>query len=110
MRRKVLGTSYTRQEPRLAAVLAYLLWIVGGMLLLTIERESRFVRFHALQSILYSGLVAGALTAAMLAGLWALSAALGIVAVGVWLWLIYRAARGDWYQLPALGWLAERSA
>ena len=110
MRRKVLGNSYTRQEPRLAAVLAYLLWIVGGMLLLTIERESRFVRFHALQSILYSSVVGAALTAAMLAGLWAVSAALGFVAMAVWLWLIYRAARGDWYQLPVLGWLAERSA
>jgi uncharacterized membrane protein len=110
MRRKVLGSSYTKQEPRLAAVLAYLLWIFGGMLLLTIERESRFVRFHALQSILYSAVVGGVLAATMLAGWWALSAGLGFAGGAGWLWLIYRAARGDWYQLPGLGWLAERSA
>jgi uncharacterized membrane protein len=110
MRRKVFGSSYTKGEPRLAAVLAYLLWVVGGMLLLTIERDSRFVRFHALQSILYSAVVATALTATMLAGLSSVSAVLGIVAFAVWLWLIFRAARGDWYQLSVLGWLAERSA
>jgi uncharacterized membrane protein len=110
MRRKVLGSSYTKQEPRLAGVLAYLLPVFGGMLLLTFERESRFVRFHALQSILYTSVAGVALAATMLAGWWTLSAALGFAAGAGWLWLIYRAGRGDWFELPGLGWLAERSA
>ncbi len=72
MRRRLVGTSYTRLEPGLASVPAYLPWVLGGMLMLTIERASRFVRSHALRSIF--------------------------------------CARGDRYQSPALGRLAERSA
>ena len=110
MRRTIFGSSHTKQEPRLAAVLCYLLWIMGGILLLTIERESRFVRFHALQSILYSSAVALTLVAFALLGLYWLSAALFASSVAGSLFLMYRAARGDWFQVPGLGWLAERSA
>ncbi len=110
MRRKALGTAHGRLEPRLAAVLCYLLGVISGIILLTIERENRFVRFHALQSILYSALVVVVLLTLTLAGLSTLSNALGLTAAGVWLFLIYRAALGEWFQLPGLGWLAERSA
>ncbi len=97
-------------ELRLAAVLSYLLWVIGGIILLVVERESRFVRFHALQSILYSGFVVAVLVALTLAGYSTLSVLAAIAAVVVWLYLMYRAALGRWYQLPVLGWLAERSA
>ncbi len=110
MRRKALGAAHPRLEPRLAAVLCYLLGVISGVILLTIERKNRFVRFHALQSILYSALVVVVLLTLTLAGLSTLSDALGLTAVGVWLFLMYRAALGDWFQLPGLGWLAERSA
>ena len=110
MRRNASGATHRRLEPRLAAVLCYLLGIISGIILLIIERENRFVRFHALQSILYSALVVVVLLTLTLAGLSTLSGVLGLTAVGVWLFLMYRAASGKWVQLPGLGWLAERSA
>ena len=103
------GAGQRGLEPRLAAVLCYLLGMAGGVILLMVERESRFVRFHALQSILYSGVVILVLLVLTVAGLAMLSAVVAGVAAVVWLYLIYRAALGRWYQLPGLGWLAERN-
>lgn len=109
MRGTEQGTGERALEPRIAAVLSYLLGMVGGVILLMVERESRFVRFHALQSILYSSVVAVVLLSLTVAGLSMLSAMVAGVAAVLWVYLIYRAALGRWYQLPGLGWLAERS-
>ncbi len=110
MPREGLGAANRRLEPRLAAVLCYLLWIVTGIILFRLERESRFVRFHALQSILYCAVVVVVLASVTLAGLQFLSALLGLASLAVWLLLMFRAARGDWFELPVVGWWAERNA
>lgn len=110
MRRNGFGAPHRTLEARLAAVLCYLFWMMGGIIMLTVERKSRFVRFHALQSILFGAVVVVTLVAFTLAGLPRITSILGLVAVGVWLFLIYRAALGEWFHLPGLGWLAERNA
>ena len=91
-------------------MLCYLLWIVSGLLLLTFERESRFVRFHALQSMLYTAVVVVVLATTYLVGFHTVSGVLALVALAVWLYLMYRAARGQWFQLSIVGWWAERNA
>ena len=45
-----LDKSSTGLDPNLAAALAYLLGFLTGILFLVIEKDSKFVRFHALQS------------------------------------------------------------
>jgi uncharacterized membrane protein len=97
-------------ERRLAAMLCYLLGIASGVILLRVERQDRFVRFHALQSILYTTVAVAAVGALIIVGLGLAATLLWLASAALWLYLIYRAARGDWYQLPGLGWLAERSA
>lgn len=104
------GTAGRKLEPRLAAVLAYLLGIVTGIILLRVERESRFVRFHALQSILYSAVVIVVLASVSLAGLYPLNEWIMLAFVTIWFYLMLRAARGELYQLPLVGWWAERNA
>ena len=101
---------HRKLELRLAAVLCYLLLVMGGIIMLTFERESRFVRFHALQSILFGAAVIILLIALTLAGLSTASIVMGLAASAIWLMLIYRAAIGELFQLPWLGWLAERNA
>lgn len=91
-------------------MLCYLLGMVSGAILLSFERESRFIRFHALQSIFFSSSVVVILVALTLSGLMMLSGVIGLMAVVVWLFLIQQAAWGHWFPLPGLGWLAERSA
>ncbi len=103
-----LGTR--RLEPRLAAVLSYMLGILTGILLLRIERKDRFVRFHALQSILFSSAVIVALLILVGVGLELGALVIAIVAWAVWAILMLRAARGEFYQLPLIGRWAEANA
>ncbi len=104
------GTGSRRLEPRLAAVMSYLLGVMTGIILLRLERESRFVRFHALQSILYTAIAVVTLMVVFLVGHHTISYALLLGFVSVWFYVMYRAARGDYYQLPIVGWWAERNA
>lgn len=94
-------------EPRLAAVLSYMLGLVTGIILLRVEREDRFVRFHALQSILFSSLTVVALLVLLMVGVGVIAYALAVVAWAVWAILMLRAARGELYQLPLVGRWAE---
>jgi uncharacterized membrane protein len=91
-------------------VLCYLLWFMSGIIMLSAERRDRFVRFHALQSILYSVFVTVVLLIFALAGLYSVVGLLAIGAVAIWILLMYRAALGRWYELPVLGRWAESRA
>ena len=53
---QTLAKSSTGLDENVAALLAYILGWVGGLVFFLIEKNSRFVRFHAMQSILLSGL------------------------------------------------------
>ena len=50
-----LGKSSTGIQPNVAALLAYLVGFVSGLVFFLIEKENKFVRFHAMQSIGLSG-------------------------------------------------------
>jgi len=110
MQRSRSGAGDRKLEPRLAAVLCYLLGLVTGIVLLRAERNDRFVRFHALQSILYSAVAIVALLALAMAGWYTLASWLLLPFLIVWFYLMFRAARGDFYQLPVVGWWAESNA
>jgi uncharacterized membrane protein len=115
------GTSSTGLDPKIAAMLSYLVGWVTGLIFYVIERDNRYVRFHAMQSII--GL--GGLWAIGL-GFWILAVLMLFVTSGgfglmmrlaqlVWLmafiaWLIclFKAYSGEWWKLPVAGDLAER--
>ncbi|MDP3142898.1 MAG: hypothetical protein Q8N14_02985, partial [Candidatus Omnitrophota bacterium] len=52
---KNLGKTSTGIEPKVAGLLSYLLGFITGVIFLLIEKENKFVRFHALQSIIVFG-------------------------------------------------------
>src|SRR5678809_1523675 len=52
------GKSSTGLDENIAALLSYLFGWVSGLVFFLIEKNSRFVRFHAMQSLLLSGGVA----------------------------------------------------
>ena len=52
-----LGTTDTGIKPNVAALLAYLLGFVSGLVLILIEKNNKFVRFHAMQSIVVFGVI-----------------------------------------------------
>jgi len=121
-------------DPKAAAALSYI-WIVG-LIFFFIEKENRFVRFHAMQSILFGitntvvmGLlvvVAIVMTFAFGIGGAIVGGALGmIVNLLVWVvWLIFwlialvflvglifaavKAYQGQLFKLPIIGNMAEK--
>lgn len=42
----------TGLEPNVAALLAYLFGFVGGLIFFLIEKDNKFIRFHAMQSLI----------------------------------------------------------
>jgi uncharacterized membrane protein len=94
---------------RSAGLLCYLFGWVTGLIFFLLERESRFVRFHAMQSILFFG------TLSILEGVFSrlplfgpLGGALGLVMFIGWIVLMVKANRGQYYKLPLFGDLADR--
>jgi len=101
--------SSTSLSPNVAAAVAYLLGAVTGIIFLVIEKESRFVRFHAMQStIVFLGVFVVHLA---LLGLPVVGRVLyvpfmiGVVAL--WAVLMIKAFRGEMYKLPYIGEIVE---
>jgi uncharacterized membrane protein len=101
---------------RFAAALAYLTLVPGVVLLfLPLYRKSRFVRFHAWQSVLLWGFFAVFTIASLF--LSNVAAAMYFLLLGVlvslamfflWIVLTVKAWQGERFELPLLGMLAER--
>src|SRR3954462_10811716 len=50
--------SSTGLDANIAALLAYLFGLLSGIIFYVIEKDSKFVKFHAMQSILFNAVVA----------------------------------------------------
>ncbi|MEE8194196.1 MAG: hypothetical protein V3T73_01680 [Dehalococcoidales bacterium] len=50
-----MGKSSTGLDENVAGLLCYVLGWVGGLVFILIEPENKFVRFHAMQSIIVFG-------------------------------------------------------
>jgi uncharacterized membrane protein len=93
----------------LAAALSYSLGAVTGILFLIIDKDRPFVRFHAMQSTVFS--IVASVLALMLFGVPLVGRVLYVLAiigaVVVWIRLMFRALRGDRYKLPYIGDFVE---
>lgn len=105
-----LGKTSTGINPTVAGLLSYLLGFVTGIIFLVIEKENRFVRFHAMQSILTFGFlfVLNIILHFIPFIGWFLIPILGIVSLIVWVLLMVKAYKGEYYKLPVLGDMAEQ--
>ena len=94
-----------------AGWLSYLGGWVTGLIFLLLKRENRFVRFHAMQSLIFFGAMS-ILTAVFssIPLLDEIGAGLGFVSFICWIVLIVKAARGRSYKLPIIGEYAEKWA
>lgn len=104
------GTRETGMQSNLAGALAYFLGPITGILFLLIEKENKFVRFHAMQSTLTFG---GLFVVNIILGLipilgWAIGSLLSIVALVLWLFLMYKAFNNEEYELPVIGEIAKK--
>jgi uncharacterized membrane protein len=125
----VATKSSTGLDENIASLLAYLFQWLGGLIFFLIEKDSRLVRFHAMQSILLSGVFWVAMI-----GLWILSFILALIIgqisglLGSLVWIVMtllefvvaiacligfvlcmiKAYQGQYFKLPVLGNFAEK--
>ena len=107
-----LGSTDTGIKPNIAALLAYLLGFVTGLIFLLIEKNNKFVRFHAMQSIIVFGAIFVAQwTISFVPGIGVLmSGLLSLAAVVLWVMLMVKAFQGEMFKLPWVGNLAEKNS
>lgn len=113
-RKKVIAMSPFKSSTgiyeNLAGFLCYLFAFVGGVIFLVVERRSRFVLFHALQSIMLFGTLM--IGHALIGFLPLIGTIVGLLLtlIGLVLWLVLMVAclQGKWLKLPLFGELAER--
>jgi uncharacterized membrane protein len=105
---------------RTAGWLSYLLGWVTGLIFILLEKENRFVRFHAMQSILFFGSLS--VLEAVISffeklfsyslfpffGFGVISSVVGLVTFICWIVLMVRASRGMYYKLPVIGDYADK--
>ena len=112
MENKDLGKSSTGMQPNLAALLSYVVGIITGVIFFLIEKENKFVRFHAMQSILTFGffLVANAVLAFIPVIGWSIVPILSVLQLVIWIILMIKAYQGEQFKLPIVGDIAEKNA
>jgi uncharacterized membrane protein len=100
----------TGLPPNIAATLAYAFGALSGIVFLMIERDDKFVRFHAWQSTLT---FLGAMLLSMLVASFPvfgplLNVALTAGLVALWVLLMFKAFSGERFKLPYVGEIAEQ--
>lgn len=94
----------------IAALIAYLFGWISGLIIFLLEKESSFVRFHALQSLVFFGgmsLILGILIRIPLIGrVFALAGI--ILSLVYWIIGMVNAYRGELYRFPIAGDFAAR--
>ena len=104
--------SSTGLDENIAGLLCYVLGWVSGLVFVLLEQKSKFVRFHAVQSIY----VFGVLTIAVIILGWipligqVLSWLISVLGLILWIVLMVKAYQGAKYKLPWAGKLAEKRA
>ena len=121
--------SSTGLDENVAALLSYILGWIGGLIFFLIEKDSRLVKFHAVQSIMLNVLavvvafvlwivtfvfvIIGAAIGDVLGGIVTLLATLIWVAFGVGILIavimcLVKAFQGQYFKLPIIGNFAEK--
>ncbi len=109
---KDLGKTSLGMKADLAALLCYVAGIVTGIIFFLLEKENKYVRFHAMQSMLTFGffLVLNVVLGFIPIVGWSFVPLLGIVQLVLWIILMVKAYQGEQFKLPVLGDIAEKNA
>ncbi len=100
----------TGLQENVAGLLCYVLGWVSGLVFILLEAENKFVRFHAMQSII----VFGILNIIGIVFGWipwlglVIGSLVGLLGFVLWIVLMVKAYQGVMYKLPVAGDLAEK--
>jgi uncharacterized membrane protein len=99
-------------DENIAGALCYILGFITGIIFYLIEKENKFVRFHAMQSILVFlpvWIIVWLLGWIPVFG-WIVSGLLGLLSLILWLILMIKAYQGEKFKLPIVGDIAEKNS
>ena len=104
------GKTSSGMDENVAGLLCYLVGFITGIIFLLLEKENRFVRYHALQSIFtFGALLVLNFVLGMIPILgWLLAILLAPVTFALWIILMIKAYNGKWFKLPIAGNMAEK--
>ena len=123
------GKSSTGLDENIAALLSYIFGWVSGLIFFLMEKDSRLVRFHAMQSILLgaaaivifvvfwivavvSSLVVGYISSILGGIVWLVMVLVGgVLGLGIFVGAIIsliKAYQGQYFKLPVIGNYAEK--
>jgi uncharacterized membrane protein len=99
-------------QENVEGLLCYLAGWITGLIFFLIEKESKFVRFHAMQSIAVSVVLIGVYFILGLIPIigWLLVPVVGLISFVVWIILMLKAYQGKLYKLPIIGDFAAKQA
>jgi uncharacterized membrane protein len=108
-------------DENVEGALCYVLGFVTGIVFLVMEKDSKFVKFHAWQSILIfftlwilnmiiSALLGAILPWSMFGLVTGLVSLVSLVGLIIWIVLILKAYQGEKYKLPVIGDIAEKQS
>ena len=109
-----MAKTSTGLDENVAGLLCYVLWWVSGLVFFLLERDNKFIRFHALQSIIAFGILT--LASVVIGWIvwipffgWLIGAAFWILCIVVWIICMIKAYQGERFKLPWAGNLAEKN-
>ncbi len=96
-------------DENIEGALCYLFGWITGIIFFVLEKDSEFVKFHAMQSIIiFLGLGILGLIVGYFSGI--LSMLIGLLEFVIWIVAMYKAYKGEMYKFPIVGDIAEEQA
>ena len=102
-------------EPNVAGLLSYVLGFITAVIFIVIEKENKFVRFHAFQSLFFSiaivvlNIVLGIIYS-IIPFLAFIHPLISLAILGLWIFLMVKVYQNVLFKLPVIGDVAAKQA
>ncbi|HIH39943.1 MAG TPA: DUF4870 domain-containing protein [Halobacteria archaeon] len=106
-----MAKSSTGLNENVAGLLCYVLGWITGLVFLLVEKDSAFVKFHAMQSLmtfLTLGILSAILSFIPYIG-YIIGGIIGLITIVLWIVLMIKAYQGERWKVPIIGDFAERA-
>lgn len=104
--------SSTGLDQNVAGLLCYVLGLITALIFILIEKDNKFVKFHAFQSLFFNLAIWVSCIVLMFIPIlgWILLLVLQLVFVIVWILMMVKAYQGKTTKLPIVGEMAAQQA
>ena len=106
---ETIGKSSTGLDENMAGLLCYALGWLLGLVFLLLEKDSKFVKYHGLQSlIIFLGLTVVSMIVGRIPVINLLSPILGLAGFVAWIYTMVKAYQGEWTEIPYISDIVKK--